>query len=179
YHEVAEKAHVLVIHACAFDSVPADLGVVFCMQKFNEKYGETHNLSSIESFLSLNAGPSGMAGHYTTYECAVHGLGDVQSLRRIRREATAKYDPPNLISPPGCPILEKHNGIVFDESRQSYIMPFMGADAAVVRSSFRGRAMLTGVTVCPQYAAYVVVGTWSNMLATSLCGGAVAALAPY
>jgi short subunit dehydrogenase-like uncharacterized protein len=32
YHEAATEANVLVLHACAFDSVPADLGVVFCMQ---------------------------------------------------------------------------------------------------------------------------------------------------
>lgn len=38
---------------------------------------------------------------------------------------------------------------------------------------------MTDETECPQYAAYAVVGSWSNMLATGLCGGLIAALAPY
>jgi hypothetical protein len=105
---------------------------------------DTHILHSVESFLSIETGPSGLAGHYTTFECAVHGLGDVQSLRRIRRAVEDKFHPPALEAPAGCPRLKKHGGMVFDDTLQMYIMPFMGADASVVRSSFRSRAMLTG-----------------------------------
>lgn len=63
YHGEAEEKHLLVMHACAFDSVPADLGVQFSMQKFAEAHSDDgFTLSSIESFLSVDTGPSGLGG---------------------------------------------------------------------------------------------------------------------
>lgn len=34
YNEAAQKAGVYIISACGFDSIPADLGVVFTEQNF-------------------------------------------------------------------------------------------------------------------------------------------------
>ncbi|CAM9118001.1 unnamed protein product, partial [Ectocarpus sp. 8 AP-2014] len=34
FHEAAEAKGVLIIHACAFDSVPADLGCLFAATQF-------------------------------------------------------------------------------------------------------------------------------------------------
>jgi short subunit dehydrogenase-like uncharacterized protein len=87
YHHEAQEKRLLVIHACAFDSVPADLGVHFCRQQFARAHThDGYTLSSIECFLSLNSGPGGVGGHFTTFECAVHGIGDVESLRAIRAQ---------------------------------------------------------------------------------------------
>ena len=87
YHHEAQEKNLLVIHACAFDSVPADMGVQYCIQQFKKAHAsDGYSLTSIESFLKLKCGPSGLGGHYTTYECAVHGIGDVRSLRMIRNQ---------------------------------------------------------------------------------------------
>jgi hypothetical protein len=42
-----------------------------------------------------------MLGHYTTYECAVHGLGDVSSLKKIRADIDAQYQ----VTLNRCPML--------------------------------------------------------------------------
>ena len=52
YHREAEAKGILVLNACAFDSVPADLGYLFTMRQFKT---ESH-CNGIESFLQLNSG---------------------------------------------------------------------------------------------------------------------------
>lgn len=147
YHEAATLKNVLVLHSCAFDSVPADLGSLFVMRQFSDNC-----CSSIESFLRINCGPEGVAGHYTTYECAVHGFGDVDNLRKARAAVEAKFQPPKL-EPIGPKLLRK-TGFFFENRIGRYSFPFMGADAAVVKSSQRLMAMRTGQKLWPQYAAY-------------------------
>jgi hypothetical protein len=39
---------------------------------------------------------TGMCGHATTYEAAVHGFGAVNDLRKIRKELKEKYPPPTV-----------------------------------------------------------------------------------
>lgn len=34
YHKAAEEKGVYIVSACGFDSIPADLGTVFLMNKF-------------------------------------------------------------------------------------------------------------------------------------------------
>lgn len=38
YHKAAMEKGVYIVSACGFDSVPADLGVVYALQKFEGKY---------------------------------------------------------------------------------------------------------------------------------------------
>jgi short subunit dehydrogenase-like uncharacterized protein len=76
-------AQVLVVHACAFDSVPADLGVAFTSKLFARPAA----VASIESFLTMKTGQRGMHGHITTYQAAVHGFGSARDLSRVRRGA--------------------------------------------------------------------------------------------
>lgn len=87
FHQEAESKGILVLNACAFDSVPADLGYLFITRQFKT---ESH-CNAVESFLQIHAGvhdrlllhlqrcslivalavmigADGMRGHYTTYE---------------------------------------------------------------------------------------------------------------
>jgi hypothetical protein len=50
-----------------------------------------------------------MLGHYTTYECAVHGLGDVSSLKKIRADIDAQYQ----VTLYRCPML-LYNAVIAD-----------------------------------------------------------------
>lgn len=194
YHDMAVKENVLILHACAFDSVPADLGFLYTMSKF-----PPNCCNSIESFLSINTGESGLAGHYTTFECAVHGMGDVSSLHRIRQNISNKY--PNLprLTPPGRKI-DRYTGISYDERMEQYVIPFMGADAAIVRSTARSISMLQQNTdtntneykeerdvksndnslfIWPQYAAYACVGQWNRVTPVALYGGLFSTLSGF
>lgn len=72
-----------------------------------EKTGGLCN--GVESFLSLACThPEGPGIHYTTYESAVHGFGDVKELRTMRKTAPWFRD---YISPPG-PKLPRRDGVL-------------------------------------------------------------------
>jgi hypothetical protein len=186
YHDLAQAAGVLVLHACAFDSVPADLGFLFTMRQFK---GE-QDCSTIESFLTVDTGSGGIvgAGHYTTYECAVHGMGDVASLRKIRSAAQEKYKAPKIMHKEGR--LERESAVAWDERVNNYIIPFMGADASVVRSTARAMAMQrqaegspeigAGGMFWPQYGAYACIGdSVTSVASATVFGGMFATLASF
>eukprot|EP00603_Paraphysomonas_imperforata_P012700 CAMPEP_0114457414 /NCGR_PEP_ID=MMETSP0104-20121206/4150_1 /TAXON_ID=37642 ORGANISM="Paraphysomonas imperforata, Strain PA2" /NCGR_SAMPLE_ID=MMETSP0104 /ASSEMBLY_ACC=CAM_ASM_000202 /LENGTH=438 /DNA_ID=CAMNT_0001629959 /DNA_START=23 /DNA_END=1340 /DNA_ORIENTATION=+ len=180
YHKEAQENNNPGDPRLAFDSVPADMGVRFCMQQFQNAHPDDgYSLSSIESFLKVITGPSGLGGHYTTFECAVHGIGDVDSLRRIRNEVQEKYNPPKITH--NGPRLAKRPALSWDEEAGQYVIPFMGADASVIRSSFRALSMRDAPAesrVWPQIACYAEVGnSWGGMLATGLVGGVFSTLA--
>ena len=50
----------------------------------NKQY-EDNCCSSIESFLNIECS-LGIGGHYTTFESAVHGFGDAENLKKLRKE---------------------------------------------------------------------------------------------
>lgn len=65
YHNKAKENQVAIVHVCGFDSIPADMGVLFTKQQMEKN----HTLpSSIEMFFKIHTGNSGFAGHYATYE---------------------------------------------------------------------------------------------------------------
>lgn len=47
FHESAQKNNVYVVGACGFDSIPAEMGILFLERKFNGQ------LNSVESYLTL------------------------------------------------------------------------------------------------------------------------------
>ena len=182
YHDKAVEAKVLIVHACAFDSVPADLGFLYTMRQYTDGF----ECRSIEGFLSVNTGSEGMGGHYTTYECAVHGMGDVSSLHQIRKDIQAKYNPPKIGYHGNK--LERVTSAQYDNRVEQYIIPFMGADAAVVKCTSRSLALAHKVAspssgtefVWPQYAAYACIGQhWTNVATMSIYGGLFSALSSF
>ena len=168
YHDKAIENNVLIMHACAFDSVPADMGALYTMRLFDEL-----KCSSIESFLTIDC-PKGLKGHFTTYESAVHGMGDVKSLKNIRSEVKLKYNPP-IITYPG-PKLARVTSYKFDDRVGKYVIPFLGSDASVVRSSQRTLAMRTGQNQWPQYSACVTLSDFYAVAAMSVYGSIFSAL---
>lgn len=67
YHDQAKEAQVSIVHVCGFDSIPADMGVLYTKQQLEKTRGALP--SSIEMFFKLHiAGTAGFAGHYATFE---------------------------------------------------------------------------------------------------------------
>ena len=168
YHDKAIENNVLILHACAFDSVPADLGALFTMRQFDPL-----KCTAIESFLTIDC-PKGLKGHFTTYESAVHGMGDLKVLKEIRKEIKKKYKPP-LIHTLG-PKLSRVTTYKFEERVNKYVIPFMGSDASVVRSSQRTLAMRSGQIQWPQYTACVTLSDFYTVAATSFYGSVFSGL---
>jgi len=173
HHDAAVEKGVLVCCACAFDSVPADLGVLWTAKQFTD--GAV--CSSVESFLTFSYDEAlGAAGHVTTFDAAVHGFGAVGELRAIRSQLKEKHPPSNL--PVIGPKLQRQAGSFYEDRLGCYGLPFPGADASVVRNS--QRILLEDADdrrLAPQYAAYVGYASRYWHCVTMLCGGLFGCLA--
>lgn len=67
FHEKAKKNGCFVVSAAGFDSIPADLGVLYTMQQFQSPAVP----SSVTSFLSFQIGQSGMVGKWHGFPACV------------------------------------------------------------------------------------------------------------
>lgn len=171
YHAMAVDKGVCIVHACAFDSVPADLGCLFTQRQFGPQC-----CTSIESFLHISC-PKGLKAHYTTFESAVHGVADAGTLKEIRKSIETKYKPPP--PQPVGPKLKRNTGAYFDKRVNKYAIPFLGADASVVRSSHRSLSLRSGSAVFPQYAAYACLNSLYWVATAGFFGGLFSTLASF
>nr|XP_002125674.1 saccharopine dehydrogenase-like oxidoreductase [Ciona intestinalis] len=158
YDEAAKEAGVIIVGACGFDSIPSDLGAVFTQQQFQG------TLNSIKAYLSVNAGPSGYGFHFTTYESAVHGISDVKSLSKIRKQFGHKP------LPTVGPRMKREGFMHYLSFAQSYCIPFLGADASVVKRS--QRYFCEELDEPPtQYSMYSCIGSMWNIFLMMVFGG--------
>ena len=108
HSDAARTAGVLVVHACAFDSVPADLGTLFTAMQFPPPALCAH--ADMYHVVSVEGNPPGASGHATTFRAAVHGFGGAGETR-AQRKAPARRDrvealqgqhvpPPTSLAPP-------------------------------------------------------------------------------
>ncbi|KAM6207390.1 saccharopine dehydrogenase-like oxidoreductase [Sarcoramphus papa] len=79
YDGTAAEKGVYVIGSCGFDSIPADLGVLYTRDKLKG------TLTAVESFLTVQSGPEGSCVHDGTWKSAVYGLADQDNLRKLRK----------------------------------------------------------------------------------------------
>ncbi|XP_076219829.1 saccharopine dehydrogenase-like oxidoreductase [Aptenodytes patagonicus] len=80
YNEKAAEKGVYVIGSCGFDSVPADMGVLYTRDKLKG------TLTAVESFLTVKSGPEGSCVRDGTWKSAVYGLADQDNLRKLRKK---------------------------------------------------------------------------------------------
>eukprot|EP00048_Salpingoeca_helianthica_P023178 m.22799 g.22799 ORF g.22799 m.22799 type:complete len:424 (-) comp8371_c0_seq1:647-1918(-) len=167
----AEEKGLVIVSACGFDSIPADLGVLFTARSFPAPSFPT----SIESYLTLDSGGLGVKGHYTTYECAVHGFGSQKSLANIRKQRGAAP-----LSVPG-PRLPKRGKFFFSRDARSYCVPFPGSDASIVRRTqlFYASAGDASLPRPVHYAAYFTLPSLFWSIVFLLFGTVFAFLASF
>lgn len=102
FHERAVKNGSLVVSACGFDSVPAELGVVFNSRQWVAPSAPNR----VEAYLSLESDKK-IVGNVGTYESAVLGVANADKLQELRRSRPRRARP--LIPgppPPRGPMLE-------------------------------------------------------------------------
>lgn len=157
YHDKAAAKGVYVIGSCGFDSIPADLGVIYTKNKMNG------TLTTLESFLTIQSGPEGLCIHDGTWKSAVYGFGDQSNLKKLRKEANLKSLP--IIGPK----LKRRWPITYCKEFNSYSIPFMGADVSVVKRT--QRYLHENLDQSPvQYAAYVTVGGITSVIKLMFAG---------
>mmetsp|Transcript_1486 Transcript_1486/g.2621 ORF Transcript_1486/g.2621 Transcript_1486/m.2621 type:complete len:426 (-) Transcript_1486:380-1657(-) len=158
YNSKAAEAGVVVASAAGFDSVPADMGTLFTLQQFQAPA----RISSIDSFLTLSTGPAGFQGHYPTWQCAVLGVAAAGELRALRAKVKREGKGPPQPAIPG-PRPSKSAGARFSKAMSAWALPFIGADASIVR---RTQAALSAQGMqCAHYTAMFTAGSrWSVFL---------------
>lgn len=130
YNDQAREKGVYIVSACGFDSIPADMGVVFLQEKFDG------TINSVETYLRNyflnNYKPSGAALHYGTWESAVYGLAHANELSGIRTKLfptrTPRFAPQLKDRPP------IHKSAIVGNR---WCLPFPGSDRSVVMRSQR------------------------------------------
>ncbi|XP_004136685.1 probable mitochondrial saccharopine dehydrogenase-like oxidoreductase At5g39410 [Cucumis sativus] len=88
YHERAVQSGALVVSACGFDSVPAELGLMFNSRQW---VGQTAP-NRIEAYLSLESSKK-IVGNFGTFESAVLGVANADQLLKLRRSRPRKPRP--------------------------------------------------------------------------------------
>lgn len=127
YNDLAREKGVYIVSACGFDSIPADLGMVFLENHFD---GEVH---SVETYLkSWPTGPVSGAGiHYGTWESAVYGLAHSKELSSIRKKLFKEPLPFSKPRQVARPVVHK------SELVKAWCLPFLGSDRSVALRSQR------------------------------------------
>lgn len=128
YNDKAKETGSYIVSSCGFDSIPADMGVVFMEQHFDGV------LNSVEQYLTTNTSEVKTKGaiiHYGTWASLVHGVAHWSELKNIRKKLfkgpLPKFEPKL-----------KSRGVVHkSEQLNKFCLPFLGSDQSVVYRSQR------------------------------------------
>ncbi|KAL2898667.1 hypothetical protein RDABS01_040449 [Bienertia sinuspersici] len=120
YHDQAIDKGCLVVSACGFDSVPAELGFMFNSRQFDIP-------NSVEAYLSLESDKK-IVGNFATYESAVLGVANANVLRQLRK-SRPKRPRPQIPGPP------PPKGPTIEQKKELglWAVRLPSADSAVVR----------------------------------------------
>ena len=144
YDAQARDRNTLVISACAFDCVPAEMSYQFAAKELVKKYKSSSipvtNVEVVHTFSGIKCANS------TTFHAAVDGFhasytGELKASRQKVKDTfpelknMKKKNKPSewkkMISSPGM------TSPLYHEFTKSYILKFMGADAACILASDR------------------------------------------
>ncbi|XP_073401228.1 saccharopine dehydrogenase-like oxidoreductase isoform X2 [Dendrobates tinctorius] len=157
YNSQAADSGVYVVGSCGFDSIPADLGVLFTR---NSMQG---TLTAVEGFLSLKSGPEGTCLNEGTWQSAIHEAKDQGNLKNFRKQLA--LEPLPVIGKK----LKRRGEIFYSNEVQKYSVPFPGSDAAVVERT--QRYLYENLQETPvQYAEYAAVGGIASVIKLMFAG---------
>ncbi|MCL7031970.1 hypothetical protein MKW94_004642 [Papaver nudicaule] len=88
YHEKAVENGSLMISACGFDSIPAELGLMFNSKQWEEPAVPNR----VEAYLSLESDKR-IVGNFGTLESAVLGVANVDKLQALRKSRPRRARP--------------------------------------------------------------------------------------
>ncbi|KAM4771943.1 saccharopine dehydrogenase-like oxidoreductase [Rhinophrynus dorsalis] len=157
YDSQAAEKGVYVVGSSGFDSIPADLGVLFTRDSLKG------TLTAVESFLSLKSGPEGTCIHDGTWQSAVHGVADQDNLRKLRKQLG--YKPLPVVGQK----LRRRGAVFYSNEIKEYAIPFLGADTSVVKRT--QRYLHENLKESPvQYSAYAAVGGLTSVIKLMFAG---------
>ena len=178
-HQQALEAGVLLVPGCGFDSIPADVGCQFTVDTLRAAGAVA---TGVECYLSVACSAAGFAGHFATLESAAAGIGSVAELKRVRAAYDAQH--PGSRVPRYGPPLKKREGPHWASPVRAYALPFIGADASVVRRTQRSlvSAGVAGPSMAQlpvQFSAYVTFRNAFWLAAATVMGSLMSALCKW
>ncbi|CAG8549898.1 8762_t:CDS:2 [Funneliformis mosseae] len=163
YHESAKSRNITIVPACGYDSVPADMGLLFTKQQLDARSAIP---SQIEIFSGLHSGSAGIRGNYGTYASIVYSVSSVHNLRELRRHANLPKVPrigTNLkILPSGK----------FDKRINGYIIPSFTTDPSIMRLGQQLDIVFNTGIPPAQISSYLVFSRF-KYIAMMILGGSV------
>ena len=130
YHEKAIKNKVKIIHACGFDSIPSDLGVLYSQSKMKKNIGKHANKIYMRVY-AMKGGVSG--GTIASF------LNIMEKSRKNKNVRKIVYDPHSLSSSTDLIMSDENDlkKIIYDKTIKSWIGPFVMAsiNTRIVRRS--------------------------------------------
>ncbi|KAJ9540721.1 hypothetical protein OSB04_027227 [Centaurea solstitialis] len=125
YHEKAVEKGSLVVSACGFDSVPAELGFLFNSRQWVSPAVPNR----VEAYLTVESDRSVVA-NFATYESAVLGVANADKLVALRR-SRPKRARPQIRGP--APVRGPGSAIEYHKKLGLWSVKLPSADATVVR----------------------------------------------
>uniref|UniRef100_A0A674PJW9 Saccharopine dehydrogenase-like oxidoreductase n=1 Tax=Takifugu rubripes TaxID=31033 RepID=A0A674PJW9_TAKRU len=157
YNSQAAENGVYIIGSCGFDSIPADMGVLYTRDQFKGI------LTTVESFLTIKSGPNGGCVHDGTWQSAVYGFADSQSLQSLRRKFN--HNPLPIFGTK----LKRRGALFFSNEIREYTVPFIGSDPSVVKRT--QRYLMEEYQATPvQYGAYAGIGGIGSIIKLMFAG---------
>ncbi|OVA12135.1 Saccharopine dehydrogenase / Homospermidine synthase [Macleaya cordata] len=123
YHEKAVERGSLVISACGFDSVPAEMGLMFNSRQWVSPAAPNR----VEAYLSLESDKR-IVGNFGTFESAVLGVANMEKLQELRKSRPRRARPVIPGPPPAKGSLIEHQKKV-----GLWAVKLPSADSIVVR----------------------------------------------
>jgi short subunit dehydrogenase-like uncharacterized protein len=159
HHAEALATGARIVHACGFDSIPHDLGVLFTVQQLPE-----HVPLAVRGYVRAGGKPS--AG---TYHTAVNSFG------RVRQAGTAHVERRRIEPrPQGRRIASVRDPLRYERSLGAWALPLPTLDPQVVK---RSAAALERYGPDFSYGHYAAIKQLPVAVATAGAVGAVFALA--
>ncbi|XP_074660524.1 saccharopine dehydrogenase-like oxidoreductase [Tubulanus polymorphus] len=126
YNTKAKESSIYVVGACGWDSIPADMGVVYLQQNFDG------DLNSVENFVGGKSGPKGGGVHFGTWQSAIYGFAHAGELKKLR---SALFHNSRL--PKSQYKIPGRNPISYSDEVSNWILPFPGSDKSVIQRTQR------------------------------------------
>ncbi|KAL1451267.1 hypothetical protein MTO96_043893 [Rhipicephalus appendiculatus] len=132
-----EKKNTLVLMACGFGSIPAEMCLSFMREHFRG------DLEEVESYMKIKQGPLGMNVNCGTWESIIHMVAHASELRGLRQKNSDRVFTKRL--PERQSRLTRRNALFWSDAAESWCVPYFGCDRPVMTRSEMFRHQLCGL----------------------------------
>ncbi|KAL3685246.1 hypothetical protein R1sor_003268 [Riccia sorocarpa] len=123
YDEEAKKKGSLVVSACGYDSIPAEMGAIFNARQFQPPALP----QTCDSYLVVGTKGGSMHGNYGTWESLVLGIAYEKELQTLRKSRPRRLRP----EIPGA--VQKKSSVHYEKNSGTWAAKLPSADAILVR----------------------------------------------